>query len=82
MNLGGVVKRYTHEVLRGLKPWYLPYMRLTVTLTITRCDIRETCFAALVALENANEYLQSRDASRTNQTVVAVSGVVGASSSY
>ena len=45
-------------------------------------DIRETCFAALVALENANEYLKSRDVSRTNQTVVAVSGVVGASTSY
>ena len=56
-----------------------PYLLPGVNLTF---DIRETCYAALVALENANEYLQSRDASRTNQTVVAVSGVVGASTSY
>ena len=56
-----------------------PYLLPGVNLTF---DIRETCIASLVALENANEYLQSRDTSRTNQTVVAVSGVVGASSSY
>ena len=54
-----------------------PYLLPGVNLTF---DIRETCFAALVALENANEYLESRDVSRTHQTVVA--GVVGASSSY
>ena len=53
-----------------------PYLLPGVNLTF---DIRETCITSLVALEYANEYLHSRDASRTNQTV---SGVVGASTSY
>ena len=54
------------------------YLLPGVNLTF---DIRETCFAPNVALEKAIEYVQNIDDSCTNQTTLAVSGVVGAARS-
>ena len=51
-------------------PSLLPGVNLTF-------DIRETCTSQNVALEQAIEYVQNSDASCTNQTTLAVSGVVG-----
>ena len=52
-------------------PSLLPGVNLTF-------DIRETCTRQNVALEKAIEYVQNIDDSCTNQTTLAVSGVVGA----
>ena len=52
-------------------PSLLPGVNLTF-------DIRETCTSQNVALERAIEYVQNSDESCTNQTTLAVSGVVGA----
>ena len=55
-------------------PSLLPGVNLTF-------DIRETCTSQNVALERAIEYVQNIDDSCTNQTTLAVSGVVGAARS-
>ena len=61
-----------HQINRD--PYLLPGVNLTF-------DIRETCFTTNVALEKAIEYVQNSDESCTNQTTLAVSGVVGAAGS-
>lgn len=55
-------------------PNLLPGVNLTY-------DIRDTCSISNFALERAIEYVQSSDAACTNQSAVAVSGVLGASGS-
>ena len=44
-------------------------------------DIRDTCYVSNIALERSLDFVQSSEASCTNQTTLAVSGVVGSSRS-
>ena len=44
-------------------------------------DIRDTCYVSNIALERSLDFVQSSEASCTNQTMLAVSGVVGSSRS-